>query len=109
MIAVCRVVAIGLGLAILLWQAVNAVRGEFLHPFLIADVVAAALLLVGGALPRDRASAPVMLAAFSTTGGVFLAASTAAILGDGFSLGRLMAGFGMIPCLACSAALARSR
>lgn len=109
MIVRCRVVAVGLGLAILLWQAGNAFRGAFFHPFLIADGVAAALLLIGGTIPRDRASATTMLAAFSATGGVFLAASTAALLRDGFSVGRVMTGLGLIPCLACAVALAKIR
>lgn len=109
MVRACRVVAVSVGLVILAWQAGNAWRGRLDHPYLIADLIVAALL-IGSARVRDgRAASVLMIGAFSSTAGVFLAATTAAIHRDGYSVGRLMAGLGLVPCVACALALVGGR
>lgn len=108
MIRTSRAGATVLGLILLAWQVVNASRGRFVHPFLIADLMVAVLLLISSSLPNDRTGSAVMLAAFSATAGVFLAATTAAILRDGYSLGRVMTGVGLVPCVIFAVALGKS-
>ena len=101
MIGRYRAFAVGLGAIILCWQAGNAARGKFVHPFLAADLVVAAILLVGGTIRHERASVATMFVAFLATASVFLAATASALLRDGYSLGRVMTALGIVPCLLC--------
>ena len=102
-----RLLAATMGAAILAWQVGNAFGGKFIHRFLVADLIAAGGL-VGACCVRDRRVAAVgMLVGFAGLGGVLLAASTGALLVDGFDLGRAMAALGVVPCAVGAASLAR--
>ena len=101
MIDGCRVVAVGLGAAILLWQVGNAIRGALLHPFLAPDVIVAMVLIVGGFSSDARFARTRMIVGFLATAMVFGVATLSAIARDGYSLGRVMTGLGLVPCVAC--------
>ena len=107
MIRTSRIVALALGGIILAWQGANAWRGEFIHGFLVADAVVAALLIVAATWRGDRAAAALMLAAFAATGGVFLTATTEALVAGRYGLGRMATTVGLIPCVVRSAVLGR--
>ena len=109
MIGYCRAVALILGLIILAWQAGNAARGAFWHPFLVPDLLVATGLLVA-ATRKDGARARLLLLhAFAATAGVFLVATIDACLRLGFSVGRMMTAAGLVPCASCLIALKRAR
>lgn len=88
-----------LALVVLAWQGGNAAAGRFLHPFLIADVIIAAWLLLGWRWPDDRRSAILLLSGFGAMLGVFLSAVTGRMLSGQFDSGTLAAGLGIIPCV----------
>jgi hypothetical protein len=90
-----RRLAVGLGLAVLGWQVVNLGLGRFRHEYLIADLVASAVLIVTG----WRASAPGMLAGFAMLGGVLLAATTGKLVVGGAHPGTIAAAIGIVPCV----------
>ncbi len=102
-----RIVAYALGLAVLGWQAWNAARGRFLHPFLIADIGVGIGLIVAASWPGQRGPAVALLAGFAALGGIFLAASTGRLLLGGLDAGTVLAGFGILPCLVEAIALGR--
>jgi hypothetical protein len=107
MLSNSRVAAATLGLIVLGWQGWNAWRGDFYHRFLVADLLLGSALIVAASWRPDRASAVMMLAAFSAMGGVFLAATTGALLRGGYDLGAAATTVGLIPCLAHGVVLGR--
>lgn len=107
MLSTSRVVAAVLGLIVLGWQGWNAWRGDFYHRFLAADLLLGSFLLAASAWRPDRTAAVLMLAAFSATGGVFLAATTGTLIRGGYGLGSAATTLGLIPCIARSVVLGR--
>jgi hypothetical protein len=97
---IARASACGLAGILLAWQGWNAARGRFFHRFVWADVAASALLIASATRAGDRASASWMLGAFAATGGVFLAATTDALAGGGYDLGRGATTLGLAACVA---------
>lgn len=89
-----------LALVVLAWQGGNAAAGRFIHPFLIADLIIAAWLLLGWRWPDDRQSAILLLSGFGAMLGVFLSAVTGRMLSGQFDPGTIAAGLGIIPCVA---------
>ena len=106
--AVARFSGAALGLVVLGWQGVNAWNGRFVHPFLVADLVAGLVLVAAAVWPGDRGAGLALLAAFAALGGVLLSASTGRWLeGGGFDRGRVLAAVGVVPCAAAVVLLAR--
>lgn len=95
-----RRIAALLALAVLAWQAGNALAGRFVHPFLVADLILAAWLLAASAWPRPRVASVALIAGFGAMLGVFLSAVTARLLSGQFDPGTLAAALGLAPCVA---------
>ena len=107
MILAARITAASLGLAVLAWQVVNARRGRFVHPFLVADLVLGLFLVAAAVLPGRRGPALAMLAGFAALAGVFLSATTGRLLLGGYDTGTALTTLGLVPCLAGALGLAR--
>ncbi len=97
-----RISAAVVGGLVLAWQIGNALRGRFVHEFLVADLVLAPILLLGSFVRSDRRAGATMLAGFAALGGVFLCATTMRLLRGGYDLGTALTTLGLIPCLAWS-------
>lgn len=95
-----RLTAAATALAVLAWQVGNAVAGRFVHPFVAADLVVAAWLLVAAAWPGRRGTAVGILGGMGAMLGVFLAAVTGRMLAGTFDPGTVAAGVGIVPCVA---------
>lgn len=108
MIRACRVVAVGLGVAILGWQIRNAWRGAFLHTFLLPDLIAATLLVHAGLTTDPRRARRRLRVGFAATMLVFAVATTSVLFAEGFTVGRALTAVGLIPCAACLALMSRS-
>lgn len=108
MIHLARLIALALGGAVLAWQGWNAHNGRFVHRFLVADLVVSLVLIVGSAWPGRRAAAVLLFWGYAALVGVFLSATTAGLLIDGYQrAGTILTTLGLIPCLACSIGLGR--
>ena len=95
-----RLTAAGTATAVLAWQVGNAVAGRFVHPFLVADFVVAAWLLVAATWPGRRGAAVGVLGGMGAMLGVFLSAVTGRMLAGTFDPGTVAAGVGIAPCVA---------
>jgi hypothetical protein len=63
-------------MAVLTRQGGGARNGRFVPPFLVSDVVAGLLKVVGAVWPGGRGPAAARLAGFAAMGGVFPSAAT---------------------------------
>jgi hypothetical protein len=107
-LALARLTAALLALVVLAWQAGNAAAGRFVHPFLIADLIVSAWLLIAASWPNDRAASLSLLSGFGAMLGVFLSAVTARLLAGHVDPGTLAAAVGILPCLSGTMLAARS-
>lgn len=99
MIRILRATALGLAMIVFAWQGWNAVQGHFVHRFLVADIVASLVLVTGGVWHQRRVSAVLMLVGFSALGAIFLTATTAGLLVDGYrATGTALTTIGLVPC-----------
>ena len=105
----CRILAIVMATIIPIWQIINLIRGTFPHPFLVPDLVACLVLGTGAARPVDRSAAAWLLAGFAGTAGVFLSASSIAIVEGRYGPGPAATSLGLVPCLVAAGSLVRHR
>ena len=103
-----RVLALMLSVAVLGWQFVNLALGHLWHQFLGADVIASVVLIVFGFARNDRRAAVGMFAGFAMFLGIFLSATTGALIRTiGFHPGTIAAGLGIVPGLIGAIGLGR--
>ena len=103
----CRVLAILLATAILAWQLGNAYLGRFLHGFLVPDLAVSVILFIGATRRADRSAAAWMLAGFAGTAGVFLSATSVALVEGRYGIGPGSTTVGLIPCVFAAGTLGR--
>lgn len=106
-VVLARLTALGLGLAVLAWQVVNARHGRLVHEFLLADLVCGVGLLASSTLGLGRIAQVAMLAGYSALGGVFLTATTMRALLGGYDFGTFLTTLGLGLCAAWVVILGR--
>ncbi|MEW4570829.1 hypothetical protein AB1L88_23430 [Tautonia sp. JC769] len=98
-LTLARLTAALLALVVLAWQVGNAAAGRFVHPFLVADLIVSAWLLLAASWPNPRPASLALLPGFGAMLGVFLSAVTARLLAGHLDPGTLAAAVGILPCL----------
>ncbi|WP_287127479.1 hypothetical protein [Candidatus Cyanaurora vandensis] len=98
MINLARFFALLIGGLTLVWQGWEVISGRLFNQFLAADIILGIFMIIAAVLPNRFNSALAMLAAYAYSCGVFMVATTGALLLSKYDFGAFTTTLGLIPC-----------